>query len=130
MIVVDASVVIEWLLRLPRRDAAEIVLSANDALEAPHLLLTEVAQTVRRYEARTEISADRAAEAIGDLADLDLHLHPHDMLMNQVWQLRHNLTAYDATYVALATALEVPLVTFDQRLANAVGNAATVIVPD
>lgn len=130
MIVVDASVVIEWLLRLPRRDAAEIVLSANDALEAPHLLLTEVAQTVRRYETRTEISADRAAEAIGDLADLDLHLHPHDMLMNQVWQLRHNLTAYDATYVALATALEVPLVTFDQRLANAVGNAATVIVPD
>lgn len=130
MIVVDASVVIEWLLRLPRRDAAEIVLSANDALEAPHLLLTEVAQTVRRYEARTEISADRAAEAIDDLADLDLHLHAHDMLMNQVWQLRHNLTAYDATYVALATALEVPLVTFDQRLANAVGNAATVIVPD
>jgi len=106
------------------------MLLEHDLLEAPHLVLTEIAQTVRRYEARKEIPSLRANEAMQDLIDLDLHLHAHDVLAPEVWRLRRNLTAHDATYVALATTLDVPLVTFDQRLANAPGNEATVIVPE
>lgn len=120
---------VEWLLGLPKADAAEAVLLSEDLLEAPYLLLTEVAQATRRYEARGEISEDRATTAMQALGELDLHLHPHDILASEVWRLRQNLTAYDATYVALASVLEVPLVTFDQRLAKAPGNDVTIIVP-
>lgn len=120
---------VEWLLGLPKADAAEAVLLSEDLLEAPYLLLTEVAQATRRYEARGEISEDRATAAMQALGELDLHLHPHDILASEVWRLRQNLTAYDATYVALAAVLEVPLVTFDQRLAKAPGNDVTIIVP-
>ena len=63
------------------------------------------------------MSADRAAEAIADLADLDLHRHPHLDLLTRAWELRENVTAYDAMYVALAEALDAPLVTCDAPLA-------------
>jgi predicted nucleic acid-binding protein len=70
------------------------------------------------------VSPDRAADAIADLADLDRHRHPHIDLVTRAWKLRENVTAYDAMYVALAEALDAPMVTCDAPLARAPGHRA------
>jgi predicted nucleic acid-binding protein len=72
------------------------------------LLDVEVAQVVRRYAPNGEIDPERGSEALADLADFPLHRYPHNFLLPCVWQLRHNLTAYDAVYVALAEVLDAP----------------------
>ena len=74
------------------------------------------------------MSPDRAAEAIADLADFDLHRHAHVDLLTRAWKLRENVTAYDAMYVALAEALDAPLVTCDTPLAKAPGHRAHIEV--
>lgn len=71
-----------------------------------------------------EVLLRTSAAAVDDLADLPLHRYPHDFLLPRVWALRHNLTAYDAVYVALAEALDAPLLTRDRRLAKAAGHYA------
>jgi predicted nucleic acid-binding protein len=73
-----------------------------------------------------EVSPDRAAEALADLADFDLHRHPHIDLLTRAWKLRENVTAYDAMYVALAEALDAPIVTCDAPLARAPGHGARI----
>ena len=129
MIVLDASAVLEWLLRLPRAPQIEERLSRLDeSLDAPHLIDIEVAQVVRRLSTRGVVSASRGRQALEDLADLDLERHPHDLLLPTVWRLRANLTAYDGAYVALAEALEAPLLTLDARLAAAPGHEAIIDV--
>jgi predicted nucleic acid-binding protein len=90
-----------------------------ETLHAPHLLDLEVAQVLRRFEASGHVSADRCRQALGDLSDLDVVRYPHDVLMDRVWGLRKNMTAYDAIYVALAETLGATLVTSDRRLAAA-----------
>ena len=77
----------------------------------------QVAQVLRRFVIAGEMSGERGAEAIVDLAELPLVRYPHDILLARAWELRHNLTAYDALYIALAEALEAPLLTRDRRLA-------------
>lgn len=127
MIVVDASALLEILLRTPAAEAVEQRLFApGQSLHAPHLLDVEVAQVLRRYAAIGEIDPARGAAALADLADLPLRRYPHDMLLPRVWELRNNLTAYDAVYVALAEALDATLVTRDQRLAAAAGYRARI----
>ena len=127
MIVVDASALLEALLRTPAADAVERRLfDARQTLHAPHLLDVEVAQVIRRYTTAGAIDAERGRAALADLADLPLHRYPHDFLLQRVWELRNNLTAYDAVYVALAEALDAPLLTRDQRLAAAPGHHAKV----
>jgi len=129
VIVLDASVVLEVLLRMPAGVALEERLfEADETLHAPHLLDVEVAQVLRRYALAGEVEADRCRAALDDLAGLALTRYPHDFLMPRVWDLRGNLSAYDAVYVALAEALEAPLLTRDQRLANAPGHGARVEV--
>jgi predicted nucleic acid-binding protein len=96
------------------------------SLHAPHLLDVEVAQVLRRYAARGELTAARGVEALADLAAFPLTRYPHDLLLARIWALRENLTAYDAAYVALAEALRAPLVTRDERLASAPGHRATI----
>jgi predicted nucleic acid-binding protein len=127
MIVVDASALLEVLLRMSAAKAVEDRLFApRQTLHAPHLLDLEVAQVIRRYAANGEIDGERGREALADLADLPLRRYPHDFLLPRIWDLRSNLTAYDAAYVALAEALETPLLTRDRRLAAAAGHRAQI----
>ncbi|HMF06036.1 MAG TPA: type II toxin-antitoxin system VapC family toxin, partial [Methylocella sp.] len=86
----------------------------------------EVAQVIRRYAANGEIDSERGRSALADLADFPLRRYPHDFLLPRVSDLRTNLTAYDALYVALAEALGAPLITRDQRLAATAGHHAKV----
>ncbi len=116
----------EWLLGLPLAGAVGERLQRDQTLHAPHLLAVEFAQVIRRYEAKRDVTPARGAEAIADLADLDVAHHPHEPLLPVIWRLRHNLTAYDAAYVALAEALDAPLLTLDPRLAAASGHRALV----
>ena len=127
MIVVDASAVLEALLRTPAAASVERRLfEPSQTLHAPHLLDVEVAQVVRRYAGNGEIDAERGRMALTDLADLPLHRYPHDFLLQRVWELRNNFTAYDAMYVALAEALDAPLLTRDKRLAASPGHHARI----
>jgi len=127
MIVVDASALLEALLRTPAAAGVERRLfSARQTLHAPHLLDVEVAQVVRRYAANGELDAARGREALADLAAFPLRRYPHDLLLPRIWELRNNLTAYDAVYVALAEALDAPLITRDRRLAGAAGHHAQI----
>lgn len=120
MIVLDTSAVVEWLLGRPLAEAVERRLrDGSPTLHAPHLLAVEVAQVLRRYQLQGVLTAERGALALATLADLDVASYPHEPLLPAMWQLRHNLTAYDAAYVALAAALDAPLVTLDARLASA-----------
>jgi predicted nucleic acid-binding protein len=129
VIVADASALIDVLLGRPKAEAiAARVFDSGLALHAPHLLDVEVAHAIRRFAAIGEIEAERGRELLVDFADLPLQRHPHDWLLPRVWELRHNLSAYDATYVALAEALDAPLVTRDTRLAAAPGHQARVEV--
>jgi predicted nucleic acid-binding protein len=127
MIVVDASAVLEALLRTPNAEAVERRLfDRSQTLHAPHLLDVEVAQVLRRFAANGQIDGERGRTALADLADFPLRRYPHDFLLPRVWDLRKNLTAYDAIYVALAEALDAPLLTCDRRLATAPGHQARV----
>ncbi|MEO8716569.1 MAG: type II toxin-antitoxin system VapC family toxin [Acetobacteraceae bacterium] len=127
MIVVDASALLEALLRTPAAQAVEKwLLNPQHTLHAPHLLDVEVAQVIRRYAAKGEIDSERGRTALADLADFPFHRYPHDFLLPRVWELRDNLTAYDAVYVALAEVLDAPLLTRDQRLATAAGHHARI----
>ncbi len=83
-------------------------------------------EVVRRYAASGEIDSARGRMALTDLADLPLRRYPHDFLLPRIWDLRNNLTAYDAAYVALAEVLDIPLLTRDRRLAAAAGHRAQI----
>lgn len=127
MIVVDASALLEALLRTPAAKSVEDRLfSPGQTLHVPHLIDAEVAQVIRRYVAISDMDADRGRAALTDLGDFPLRRYPHDFLLSRVWELRNNLTAYDAIYVALAEVLDAPLLTRDRRLATAAGHRAKV----
>jgi predicted nucleic acid-binding protein len=127
MIVVDASALLEVLLRTPAAEAVQQRLFLpGQTLHAPHLIDVEVAQVVRRYAAGGEIDGERGRAALFDLADFPLQRYPHDFLLPRIWVLRKNLTAYDAAYVALTEVLDAILLTCDQRLASAPGNRARI----
>ena len=129
MIVLDASAVIEWLLRSPLGQKIDRRISLpSESLHAPHLLDLEVAQVLRRFLGTRVISAQRAQEALDDLADLPLSRYPHNLLLPRVWELRATLTAYDAVYVALAELLDATLLSCDRKVASASGHHASVEV--
>jgi predicted nucleic acid-binding protein len=127
VIVVDASALIEVLRRTPAAEEVERRLfDPRQTLHAPQLIDIEVAQVIRRHAAQGEIDEARGRSALADLSDFPLRRYPHDFLLPRIWELRNNLTAYDAAYVALAEALDAPLLTRDQRLAGAAGHHARV----
>lgn len=127
MIVADASAILEVLLRTEAAPAVEErIFASGVTLHAPHLIDLEIAQVLRRYGLMEELDAPRALQVLDDLAELPLHRYPHEPLLVRIWELRHNLTAYDAAYAALAEALGAPLLTRDRRLASAHGLQAEV----
>jgi predicted nucleic acid-binding protein len=122
MIVLDASAVLEVLLQLDAADALmDRLFVSGESLHAPQLLDVEVAQVLRRYARAGDITPARGAEALRDLADLPVERYPHTPLLDRIWLLRNNVTAYDAAYLALAEALDAALVTRDRSLINVPG---------
>jgi predicted nucleic acid-binding protein len=120
MIVLDASALVELLLGTAvGRAIASRIASPEVSLHAPHLADVEVTQALRRLVREGDIDADSARAALADLRALDVERHAHEPLLDRMWALRDNLTAYDAAYVALAEAMEATLVTCDGRLARA-----------
>ena len=125
MIVLDASAAVELLVRTPV-GAQVIDRIAGEQLHAPHLLVLEVVQVLRRQQAHDPRETERASDALLDLRELGIFHHGHAFLLDRVWELRANLSAYDAAYVALAEVLDAPLLTCDARLAAAPGHGAAV----
>lgn len=129
MIVLDASAAIEWLLV---RDAAPAVASRfsdpDVAVHAPSLIGVEVAAALRGLVLGGHATPDRAALALSDLTSWDINLHDPTPLLARAWELRNNLTPYDAVYVALAEVLDATLVTTDARIAEVPHLRATVDV--
>jgi predicted nucleic acid-binding protein len=127
MIVLDASAAVDWLLQTPPGQRIEKRIYARaETLHAPHLLDLEVTQVLRRLAQQGVVSRTRADEAVRDLLDLRLTRYLHVVLLPRIWQLRHNLSAYDAAYVVLAEKLGAPLVTRDGRLASTSGHRAII----
>lgn len=129
MIVVDSSAVLEVLLRTPACAKAERrILAPKEVLCAPHLLDLEVAQVLRRYWLSGVLTVERAREALADFLDLRISRYPHDVFVDRIWELKSNMTAYDAAFVALAEALRAPLITRDKRLARSTGHSARIVL--
>ena len=99
----------------------ERLFADGESLHAPQLLDVEVTQVLRRYWRAGQITPARGSEAMRDLADLPLQRYEHLPLLDRMWQLRNNVTAYDAAYIALAEALEAVLITRDRALARVPG---------
>jgi len=126
VIVLDASVIVDLLIRAPGAEAIERRLARDRSLHAPALLDLEVAHVIRRYCADRQLPVRRAHEAVAGLLNLPARRYPHTPLLERVWELRTNLTAYDAAYVALAEVLDAPLLTRDRRLAATRGHRARI----
>ena len=131
MTVLDASGAVELLLNTAsgRRLAARLAGDA-EVVHVPHLIDVEIAQVLRLYvlraagDARQKIGRDGASSLAA--RHFDVERYPHEPLLDRVWQLRDNVTAYDAVYVALAEALSTVLVTGDRRLARMPGLAVAI----
>ncbi|MGH3635512.1 MAG: type II toxin-antitoxin system VapC family toxin [Mycobacterium sp.] len=124
MIVVDTSAVIDAVLARPPKPGLLARLSDDGDLHAPHLIDVEILHALRRLALTSAVHEARLEDARTDIADITLTRYPLGPLTDRVWDLRHHLTAYDAVFVALAEALEAPLVTCDRRLARAGGHHA------
>lgn len=124
MLVVDTSAVLAALASRPSDPALVKRLADDGDLHAPHLIDIEILNALRGLVRGGQLSEDRAQDVRTDVEELAITRYGHQPLADRVWALRENLTAYDAAFVALAEALEVPLVTCDARLASAPGVTA------
>ncbi|MHB8464481.1 MAG: type II toxin-antitoxin system VapC family toxin [Acidimicrobiales bacterium] len=120
-LVVDASMVVAGLVDTGPEGMWADELLGSTALAAPHLMPAEVANILRRAALAGDISEDVAALAHGDLLDLRVELFAYEPFAERTWELRGNVTAYDAWYVAVAEALRSPLATLDRPLSRAAG---------
>lgn len=127
MIVLDASAVLDWLIQSPAGQLIERrIYSRDETLHSPHLLDLEVTQVLRRLAREGAISDQRADTAVQDLLKVRIVRYPHFILLPRIWHYRHNLSAYDAAYVALAETLGAVLLTRDTRLAGAGSHRAKI----
>ena len=127
MIVLDASAAIDWLLQTSVGERIESrIYSRGESLHAPHLLDLEVAQVLRRLVREDAVSAERATEAIQDMLDLRVTRYPHFVFLSHIWRMRHNLSAYDAPYLALAEEISATLITRDRRLASVSSHSVSI----
>lgn len=128
-LVVDAAAMVAALLDSGTAGQWAEQAIAGRTLVAPQLMVVESLNILRRLEQAAEISELEAAAAQRDLHDLPIDLLPIRPFEARIWQLRNNLTCYDAWYVAIAEALDVPLATLDRRLARATGPRCSILVP-
>ena len=129
MIVVDASAALDGLLDAARHTQIATHLSGLSApLAAPDLIDVEVMSVLRRWERAGEITTTRARQALDDLNALPIVRYPGRALLDRAWKLRHNVTAYDAQYVALAQILPAELLTTDVRMADAAAKGRVAVV--
>jgi predicted nucleic acid-binding protein len=127
MAVVDASAVLEVLLKTPLgARIAPRILSPDATLHAPHLLDIELMHVLRRLAQSGALTSSSAQQAIEDILDLQLIRYPHDGLLYRIWELRGTISAYDASYIALAEFLDMPLLTCDARLSRSHGHEARI----
>src|SRR5438552_195165 len=127
--VVDASVLVAATTDSGREGSwAEQVL-AEGGVVAPHLVLVEATNILRRLEISRELTRLEAAAAQRDLLALDIVFVPFEPFAGRVWELRRNVTSYDSWYVAVAEAFDLPLATFDRRLSRASGPACRFLLP-
>ena len=128
-VVIDASVLVAAAVDAgPGGEWAEETI-ARGGLHAPELILVEATNILRRLERAKKITPLEAEAAHRDHMSLDLEVYPFAPVSDRVWELRHTLTSYDAWYVAVAEALELPFATLDARLARATGPLCDVLVP-
>ena len=126
VLVVDTSAVLEALAADEPPSQLVERLAEDGDLHAPHLIDTEMLHALRRMRIAGTISEERAIDTRNDFASLLLVRYAHQPLSERIWQLRENLTAYDATFVALAELLSATLLTCDARLAAAPGHDAKI----
>jgi predicted nucleic acid-binding protein len=129
VIVLDSSAAIDYLIGRGAGEWVETQLRDLDEVHAPHLLDVEVVGALRRRLQAGELSRRRAQDALADFQDLRVRRYPHRPFLHRMWELRDNLTASDAVFVALAEALAFPLVTTDRALATAPGPRIPVLAP-
>lgn len=125
--VLDASGAVEMLLNTtPGQRLAARLMDDTVCVHVPHLIDVEIAHVLRRYVQRGVLDDSLGATALRRWCEFGVERHPHEPLLNRIWQLRANVTAYDAVYLALAEALSVVVVTGDRRLAQAPGSPVAV----
>ena len=127
MIVLDASVALELVLKT-RRSVRWIDRIFENELHAPHLIDVEILHALRRIVQAHGLTASEALEAIQGLEELPVFRHPHWPVLQQIWSLRSSLAASDGAYVALAEALNIPLLTCDAKLSRAHGHHTKIIL--
>jgi predicted nucleic acid-binding protein len=128
-VVVDASVLVAALVDSGREGQWAESMIAEGSLTGPELVLAESSNVLRRLERATRISRLEANSAHRDLLGLDVELFPYAPFAERVWELRSNLSSYDAWYVAMAEAFECPLATLDRRIARATGPSCEGMLP-
>lgn len=128
MTVLDTSAVVDFLLGIGVADQVEALMTREGELSAPDLLIFEVLAVLRRESLRNTLSDTRAAGAVEDLGDLPIALFPCLALRQRAWALRHNFTAADALFIALAEQMNEPLATKDSALAAEVSKHTTATV--
>jgi predicted nucleic acid-binding protein len=126
LIVLDTSAALAALAGRPINDALLSRLREDGDLHAPHLIDVEMVHALRRLVASRALTMDRASDVRSDFADLEIVRYPHHPLADRMWELRHNLSAYEACFVSLAEALDVPLITTDAHLARIRGHQARI----
>ncbi len=127
--VCDASAVVALLLDAGPDGQWVADNLAGARLLAPSLVLFEASNIMRRHELARLVSADQAVQAHVDLLDLSIEQWPYELLGPRVWELRANLSGYDASYVAVAELSNAPLITLDRRISRAPNLRCTVRVP-
>ena len=129
MIVIDSSVLIAALIEETEDAVWARTFAANPDMHSPELVLAETMNGIRRSELNEGVSTVQAEFARNDLLRIGLNLYPFTPFAERIWDLRHNLTCYDAWYVALAETLGCPLVTLDHRMSRASGVQCQILTP-
>jgi predicted nucleic acid-binding protein len=128
-LVCDGSAVVALLLDAGPAGQWVAEAMAGGQLAAPGLLAFECSNIIRRHELAGLVSADQAAQAHADLLALPVENWPYELLGVRVWELRMNLSSYDASYVAVAELINAPLVTLDRRIGRAPNHRCAVMTP-